>query len=486
MDSQRRRILLAGLVAAIGGAGASSAKAEGSPMAQSAKETWPPMDGRLRLDREARAAAAQDFGHLVHRMPAGVLYPESDRDVATMIRRAADLRRKIAPRGQGHSAYGRAQVGDGIVIDMTRLRAIHQIGDDRIVVDAGATWSAVLAATLPRGLTPPVLTDYLELSVGGTLAVGGVGGTTCRYGMLTDNVLELDVVTGRGEKITCSPSSNAELFDAVRAGLGQVGVITRATLKLIPAPQQVRRYLLAYPDLATLLADERLLAADDRFDVVQGAILPTPTGWTFRLDAARYFSADAPPDDAALLAGLSDERSAAQLGTLGYLEYLGRLAALERLLRANGQWFNPHPWLMTFVGDSTVESLVGVELERLTPADLGEFGQIALSAFHRPVAASPLLRLPADELLYAFNLVRIPTTDARSEADRLVEANRAIYERVRAAGGTLYPVSALPMSAEDWRRHFGPAWTAFRQAKRTFDPGHVLTPGYEIFPADKL
>jgi FAD/FMN-containing dehydrogenase len=52
-----------------------------------------------------------------------------------------------------------------------------------VVVDAGAKWSEVLAATLPQGLTPPVLTDYLELSVGGTLVVGGIGGTTSRYGM---------------------------------------------------------------------------------------------------------------------------------------------------------------------------------------------------------------------------------------------------------------------------------------------------------------
>ena len=116
------------------------------------------------------------------------------------------------------------------MIDMTQLRTVHDVQNDRVVVDAGAKWSEVLAATLPQGLTPPVLTDYLELSVGGTLVVGGIGGTTSQYGMQSDNVLELDVVTGTGEKVTCSPDSNADLFDAVRAGLGQVAVITRATL----------------------------------------------------------------------------------------------------------------------------------------------------------------------------------------------------------------------------------------------------------------
>jgi cytokinin dehydrogenase len=125
--------------------------------------------------------------------------------------------------------------------------------------------------------------------------------------------------------------------------------------------------------------------------------------------------------------------------------------------------------------------VVSDELARLTPADLGAFGQVVLSAFRRQAVTNSLLRLPADKLSYAFNLVRIPTTAAEAEADRLVKANRAVYERVRAAGGTLYPVSAFPMSRDDWRRHFGSAWGRLRDAKRNFDPGHVLTPGYEVF-----
>ena len=44
-------------------------------------------------------------------------------------------------------------------------------------------------------------------------------------------------------------------------------------------------------------------------------------------------------------------------------------------------------------------------------------------------------------------------------------ANRAIYERVRDAGGTLYPVSAFPMSRDDWRRHFGAAFDQLSDAK---------------------
>ncbi len=91
------------------------------------------------------------------------------------------------------------------------------------------------------------------------------------------------------------------------------------------------------------------------------------------------------------------------------------------------------------------------------------------------------MRLPSDGLCYAFNLVRVPTTDDAANAARLVDANKAVYGRVKAAGGTLYPVSAFPMSGPDWRLHFGSAFGVLDGAKQKYDPGRVLTPGYEIY-----
>lgn len=468
MNRDRRTVLMAGLAASVPGVACAT------PMT-------PDHPGPFQVDEPTRAAAATDFGHLIHRVPDGVLLPESARDVAATMHWAAAHDRRVAARGRGHSVYGRSQVRDGIVVDMTRLRSIHRIGRDRIVVDAGATWSDVLVVTLPQGLTPPVLTGYLHLSIGGTLAVGGVGDTTSRYGVQTDNVLELEVITGDGRTRKCAPHRNAMLFDAVRAGLGQVAVISRATLRLVKAPQRVRRFVLTYPDLKTLLHDQRLLVGDGRFEMLQGAVVAAPTGgWTFRIDAAKPFDGNA-ADDRELLRGLSDDRAHAQASTVAYADYVNRFAALEQMLRANGQWLFPHPWLTTFVGDSAIESVVEATLAELTPADLGPLGQMLLAAFYRRAVHTPLLRLPSDDLGFVFNLIRIPATNSAAEADRLVSANRAVYERVRANGGTLYPVSAFPMSQEDWRQHFGAAFGLLSEARKRYDPAGILTPGYEVF-----
>jgi FAD/FMN-containing dehydrogenase len=470
MEASRRGILLAGIATTVAPA-AAARPPDGIP---------PALEGQVRNDEQACSAAADDFGHLVHQRPSCILRPKSSGDIAAAIRWASQRGLRFAAQGQRHSVYGRAMARDGIVAEMSRLHAVHDVQGDRVVVDAGATWREVLAATLPPGFAPPVVTEYLDLSVGGTLVVGGVGTGTQRHGLQSDNVLAMDVVTGTGHEVACSAQNNVELFDMVRAGLGQVAVIARATLKLLPAPRLVRRHLLFYPDLASLLHDQRLLAADARFDAVTGAVLAAPGGWSFRLDAARPLAASGAPDDT-VLAGLSDDRSRRQATTLSYFDYLDRLSALEAKLRGNGQWFLPHPWLMTFVGDARIEAVAGEVLARLTPADLGPFGQVSLSAFPRRSVTSPLARLPADDLCYAFNLVRMPATADSGTISRLIEDNRDLYQRIREAGGTLYPVSALPMTRDDWRRHFGPAFARLSAAKRRFDPANLLTPGYPIF-----
>src|SRR3954454_24229166 len=126
----------------------------------------PPLDGVLVTDVVSRLGAADDFGHIVHREPVAVLKPGSVDDIVRMVRFARAHDMQVAAQGQRHSTYGQGQVAMGIVVDMRTLDTIYTIGTDRVDVDAGALWSSVLRATLTHELTPPVLTDYIELSVG--------------------------------------------------------------------------------------------------------------------------------------------------------------------------------------------------------------------------------------------------------------------------------------------------------------------------------
>lgn len=440
----------------------------------------PPPKASLADDVESRASAARDFGHIIHRRPRAVYKPATSGDVADILRWTRQQGLKVAARGQGHATYGRAMAEDGIVLDLGALTAIHRIEPDRVGVDAGATWHAVLAATLARGLVPPVLTNYLGLSVGGTLAVGGIGGSSSRHGLQTDQVLELDIVTGEGIELTCSPASHAELFDAVRAGLAQCAIITRAALALMRAPERVRRYLLSYPDLASLSADQRRVLAQQRFDQLQGAVVPDGAGgWRHQLEAGVFYDGDTLPDEKVLFAGLSDKRET--VSDMAFGDDANAFAKLEKLLRSNGQWFNPHPWLLTYLCGSNALEVASEVIAGLNSDDLGPFGRITYYPMFTDGCRAPLLRLPDERVVFPFNLIRIPAVADKATADRQVARNRAIYDRIRGAGGMLYPVSALAMSSQDWADHFGPRWPLLREARRRHDPEGILTPGYDLF-----
>ncbi len=477
MTINRRVLLRAGVTASA----ALAARADAGTTSADPCET-PFADGELRCDSRVLAGAAEDFGHIIHRRPQFVFKPTSVTGIADLMRWAASRGSKVAARGQGHSTYGRAMADSGVVLDMTAMRTIRHVQSDRIVIDAGATWRDVLEATLARRLTLPVLTNYLDLSVGGTLAVGGIGGTTFRHGMQTDNILELNVVTGDGRELTCSARASSDLFDAVRAGLGQCGVITQATLRLMRAPERVRRYHLFYPDLHALTADQRIALADGRFDHLQGALLPDGAGaWRYQLEGVVFHDGHAAPDDTAVLAGLSDQRGAAVITASTYRDDLNAFAQFENLLRSKGQWFNPHPWLLTFLPGSNAEQVAGEILDGLTDADIGPFGRITYYPMLTQAVRTPLVRLPDEGVVFPFNVIRMPASNDPAEAEQMVADNRLLYRRIRSAGGVLYPVSAFPMSTNDWKDHFGSKWSLLDDAKRRYDPLGILTPGYNVF-----
>ncbi|HEY0557367.1 MAG TPA: FAD-binding protein, partial [Thermoanaerobaculia bacterium] len=272
-------------------------------------DAFPHFRGQLHFDDASLTAAADDFGHAIHRRPLAVLKPAAVSDVVRLLQFTSRHGIQVAARGQGHSTLGQAQVAAGVVIDLSTLAAIHEVNDHDALVDAGVRWSELLRQTLPKGIAPTVFNDYIELSVGGTLSVGGVGSQSFRRGAQVDNVLELTVVTGRGELMTCSPSRHRQLFDAVRSGLGQFGVIVQARVRLVPALPKTRYYKLTYDDLSVFLADLRLLVQDGRFDTVQGFVNVLTAaripGWDYTIEATKNFSPRHEPDDAALLAGLS-------------------------------------------------------------------------------------------------------------------------------------------------------------------------------------
>ena len=410
---------------------------------------------------------------------APCLRPGSERDIKRVIKFCNRYRIKVAMRGQGHAVLGEAQVECGVVIDSRTLDAIHSIGPEGAVVDAGVKWSTLTLAALEQGLTPLVLTDYLDLSVGGVLSVGGIGGNMNQVGSVADNVSEIRFITGEGQKRTASSRVHSDVFEAALAGLGQFGVITQATIPLGPAPALVRIYELFYTNLSQYLADQRTLVRDARFGYQEGQIVPAADGgWNYKIEVGAYYTPPAGPNDSALLAGLSPDAGVTTTD-YPYFVWLSRVSFAEQALRAAGLWDTPHPWSDLFIPDSTVESYIANDvIPFLTPEQVGA-GLILLYPFRTRKIDTPFFIMPRDSVTWAFDILRFPFDPSLTEA--LLDENRRLYDRAVEDGGKQYPVGALELSQTDWVRHYGRKWLDFVALKARYDRRNTMTPGQGIF-----
>jgi hypothetical protein len=222
--------------------------------------------------------------------------------------------------------------------------------------------------------------------------------------------------------------------------------------------------------------------SDGRFGYVEGQLQPpsAATGSKFMLEAVAFPTGALPPDDARLLGDLGYQRGGEQIQDLAYFDFLNRLAPDVAYLQSIGEWARPHPWWNGFLPSDRTDKFVTAALQDLTSAGIGASGVILLYPFHRSRLRLPLLRLPDEELVFLFAVLRTASPGAATP-DTMLAANRTLYQRARDIGGFQYPVGSIPTTPDDWRLHFGPVWSALAAAKRRYDPDHILTPGQGIF-----
>lgn len=444
----------------------------------------PNFDGEILAAPADRAAAADDWGHIISKTPMAVLVPGSPGDIRRAVNFANLNGIKIGPMsmvGNSHSTYGQSQADCGLVIDMSALAEIHEITPTSALVDAGVRWHELLQATLPYNRCPPTLTDHIDLSVGGTISVGGIGGQTFEHGLQCDNVLELWVVTGNGDRVHCSPTENADLFHSVRGGLGQFGIIVRARVRLIPIETHCRVYTAVYPTVAALMADQEKVLADGRFDYVEGQGFPQPdNSYALVIECVKRFTAGTPPSDAALTGDLSFIPGTLTVEDKPYFDFLNRLAPIVDFTKFTGEWYLPHPLMDMFVPKSEAAAFITSVLAQTPAADIG-YGPVLIYPFRRSKINTRFVPLPDEPICYLLSLLRwAPSADPLVVAD-LVAKNRAVFEDGRDLGAKRYAIGSLEVTPADWEEHFGSKWCDFVEAKCDYDADNTLTPGQNIF-----
>jgi len=439
----------------------------------------PSFDGIFVFDQSVCRAMATDYGHYIHEMPLGALFPKSVKDVQKAVRYANSQRLKLSMRGTGGSAYGQSQVKAGIVIDSSPLSLTTWVTADSIDAGPGALWKEVVAFTMTRKMTPPVLPDSLYISVGGTLNVGGIGETSYRLGAQVDHVSEIDVVTGAGDLVTCSPSRHSELFHMMLAGMGQCGLIVRARLKLVPAPEQVVARSFTYADRNAFLADLAMLATAETEGAIAGDLNLSNDGVTWTpVITATSFGTRAP----SWLNSIRGNNVEAPI-TQRYTEYLNRNTGGYLATLASGVRFSPHVYMHFFLPADQTPSMVGYLMD--TPGATLGADEIAIFPMLNANFKQALQRMPAGAMSYHMRIYRVAAQEGSPDHLQMLALNqKECLPRIFARGGTVYlPFSPLLDSRQRLQQFDQTVWNRLAAAKSTYDPAGVLTPGAGLFQA---
>ncbi|MCP5197481.1 MAG: FAD-binding oxidoreductase [Gammaproteobacteria bacterium] len=179
--------------------------------------------------------ARQLFNAMIDKKPALIARCADTADVITCVNFARQHRLITSVRGGGHNGAGLALVDDGLVIDLSEMRAVTVNPETGAVhVGGGAVWREVDQATHPYGLAVPsgVITST---GVGGLTLGGGMGHLSRQYGLTIDSLLEAEVILADGRQVKASELENADLFWALRGGGGNFGIVTRFLFQGRPA-----------------------------------------------------------------------------------------------------------------------------------------------------------------------------------------------------------------------------------------------------------
>jgi FAD/FMN-containing dehydrogenase len=201
----------------------------------------------------------------VDRHPALIVRP---RDVAG-VTDAVDFARShdlaLAVRGGGHSPAGYGTVDGGLVVDLSDMRRLEiDPGRRTARAEAGLTWGEYNSRTHEHGLATPG-GDVAAVGIAGLTLGGGMGWLMRKHGMTIDNLLEVDVVTADGRRLTASETEHPDLLWALRGGGGNFGIATGFRYRLHPVDTifggaivypATREGLRAYADATAAAPDE--------------------------------------------------------------------------------------------------------------------------------------------------------------------------------------------------------------------------------------
>ncbi len=193
------------------------------------------LQGRIILPQDSEYDESRTiFNAMIDKRPALFVKCKNKHDVAKAILFANENDLEVSVKAGGHNGAGLALVDNGLVIDLSEMKAIKINPDKKIaVVEPGNILSDVDNATHEHSLALPVGVNG-NTGISGLTLGGGLGFLTRKAGLTIDHLMEAEVVFATGEIVIANENNNPDLFWALRGGGGNFGVVVSFTFNLIP------------------------------------------------------------------------------------------------------------------------------------------------------------------------------------------------------------------------------------------------------------
>ena len=411
--------------------------------------------------------------------------PESETQVRAVVQVCRELGVPVVSRGAGTGISGGALPrSDGVLLVLSRMKRV--IAVDPLarfaVVEPGVRNLYVSECAAPHGLFyAPDPSSQSICSIGGNVAENSGGVHCLKYGLTTHNVLAVRAVDADGEVLeiggTALDAPGFDLLAVMTGSEGNLGVITQATVRLLPLPERVETLLAAFPSVRQ--------AAEAVGEIIGAGIIPAALEMMDRIviDACeRCMAMDFPAGAEALLLAEVDGGSEETLEAMGavraILERCGatevRVAADDaeraKLWKSRKGAFAALAKIIPdyYAIDGTIPRRCLPEILDHVAALAKEYGLVVGNVFHAGDGnIHPCIFYDANK----------PGDVERSE-----ELGGRILERCIEVGGTItgehgVGVEKLRQMCVQFR---APEIAAFHDVKAAFDPSGILNPGKAV------
>ena len=209
------------------------------------------------IDDRAALRAYESDGLTAYRQPPMVaVLPETSSQVAEILRYCQGAGVKVVPRGAGTSLSGGAlPLADGVLLGLGKFNRVLEIdyANRCVVVQPGVTNLAVSEAVADAGFYyAPDPSSQIACSIGGNVAENSGGVHCLKYGLTTNNLLGLELALMDGETVRLGgrhfETDGYDLLGVVAGSEGLLGVVTEATLRILPRPAAARALLIGFAD----------------------------------------------------------------------------------------------------------------------------------------------------------------------------------------------------------------------------------------------